>query len=350
MSRKRKRKKKFNLVSRVERAQRELAKGNAKTALKDAILCHREEPSPEHRRLLEEAYAGRVEQLGRQKMLSEASDVLDRLIDLDPVIPEIRNRIPCLQVLIGHSVADPDALFEKDPALLVEQADRCLLDTSDAVPDYADLPYHLQSVRESLALVEQGDDEKASESLQAVPRSSPMGDWKLFIRGLSAFYQVGRAVGAEGAGSKGMGPEADSEGMGQEDRRRMEANWGRLDPERPAYRIAQTLLVAGGEPKRDDSPFDLSGSLKRLRAQLQGDPTAELLGRIADRWRKGDLPGFFSSLQRFQNHHAETHAMVLEKIVEIVWKRATEMGDHSLPPALPGAITGPSSFAGARNI
>ncbi len=66
------------------RAQRELAKGNAKEALKDAKVCFRSDASPQHRQLLEQAYLGRAQQLHGKRLVDEASAVLDELAALVP--------------------------------------------------------------------------------------------------------------------------------------------------------------------------------------------------------------------------------------------------------------------------
>ena len=320
---KQRRKKGSSLVARFERARRELAKGNAKTALKEAILCQREEPSPGHGQLVEEAYAGRVEQLHRKKMLPEARDVLARLMALKPVTPEIQQRIPRLQVLVGHSGVDSNEVFDSDPALLVDQVDCCMLDAREVVPHYREIPQHIHSVHEALALVEQGDDEEAAVVLRSIPRNSPLSDWKLFARGLSAFYRVIQ----EGTGREGIGREK----VAQE---RMEANWRLLDPERPAYRLTRILLVAGGVLRQEDVPMDgcgdLSGSLKQLDRLLQIDPVADLLKRIADRWQEEDLHTFFKDLQILRMRYAKTHGEALETIVEFVWKQAAREGDRHL--------------------
>ncbi|MEO8495956.1 MAG: hypothetical protein ABI614_12850, partial [Planctomycetota bacterium] len=107
----------------LERAERELAKGNAKTALKDAKVAFRNDPAPEVRKLLEAAYAGRVEQLQRQNLLSEAQAVLRDLLDFKPVSPDVCERLPLLQVLVGDKAADPAALFAQRPELLNELTD-----------------------------------------------------------------------------------------------------------------------------------------------------------------------------------------------------------------------------------
>ncbi len=84
-----------------------------------------------------------------------------------------------------------------------------------------DLQREATAVGESLDLVHQGHFDQALESLKVISRSSPLSDWRLFIRGLIAFYH------------------RDSENARQ--------NWVRLDRARRPARIAATLLRAETE-------------------------------------------------------------------------------------------------------
>ncbi|MBI2480899.1 MAG: hypothetical protein HYV60_20395 [Planctomycetia bacterium] len=171
----------------LERAKRELAKGNAKTALKDAKLAFRIDPAPETRALLEAAYAARVEQLHRQHLLTEAQAVLRDLLEFKPLNPEVCERLPLLHVLVGDKAADPTALFAQQPELLQELTDKAILDWKASVPEYPDLLRQVTLVRDALTAIESGDDQRAAELLQDIPRTSPLSEWKLFARGLSAF-------------------------------------------------------------------------------------------------------------------------------------------------------------------
>ncbi len=285
-----------------ERAQRELAKGNAKTAVKDAEACFRQDPRPEHRLLLERAYLGRVEQLQRLRLTAEARAALQKLLDLKPTDPEILQRIPRLQVVVGDSRADAAAVLEQEPGLLITLADQAVLDPRSPVPPHGGVAGHVERIREALAAVERGDDAAAAEALRDLPRSSPLGDWKLFIRGLSAFYQ------------------ADAERTG--------ANWQRLSPDRPAFRIAQTLLAASGQIRPDEANVDVRDSLGQLEARLQSDPAATPLKDLAEHWRKGDWTAFFREYRRFRQRFAKSHAPLLAKIVDLVWKRAVRDGEQ----------------------
>ena len=81
------------------------------------------------------------------------------------------------------------------------------------------------AVRESLELVYQGDFGPAMDRVKIIPRNSPLSDWRLFVRGLIAFYH------------------------GDVDTARQD--WSRLDRARRPARIASTLLCAETEVPLD---------------------------------------------------------------------------------------------------
>lgn len=96
MGRKRQKKQRPSGATMLARAERELAKGNIKDALKDAKNCYRLSQTPECRRLLKRAYLSRVEQLHRLRMTVEARAVLADLLELGPTIEQVRGQIPRL--------------------------------------------------------------------------------------------------------------------------------------------------------------------------------------------------------------------------------------------------------------
>ncbi len=304
MARNRNRNRSLGSSQLFERAQRELAKGNAKTALKDAEACFRQDACQEHRHLLEQVYVGRVEQLHRQGLPAEALAVLRKLIDFKPSDPDILGRIPRLQLVVGDRGVDAASLLEQDPGLLVSLADQAVLDPRSPAPHHGGVAAHVEQIRKAFAAVERGDDDAAAEALRSVPHNSPLRDWNLFVRGLSPFYlkEIERA----------------------------EANWARLDMERPAFRIAQTLLAAVGRVRPTDAKVDVTECLAFLHARLQTDPAAGPLKNLAQYWREGDWQSFFREFRAFRQRFAKICPSLLAKIVELVWRRAAHEGDSSI--------------------
>ncbi|MCC6507690.1 MAG: hypothetical protein IT423_01180 [Pirellulaceae bacterium] len=73
-------------------------------------------------------------------------------------------------------------------------------------------------IQQALALLERGEFGSALNGISVIPRSSPYAEWRLFIRGLAAFYQRDQATA--------------------------QANWSRLDIGRRPARIAKALWLA----------------------------------------------------------------------------------------------------------
>jgi tetratricopeptide (TPR) repeat protein len=304
MGSKRKRHGKPQAAGLFERARRELAKGNAKPALKDAKLCFRNDPSPQCRQLLEEAYLGRIEQLRAMRQFGDARAILSELMKFHPSAPAVRQQIPRLQVMLGEHDEDSARLLEAQPMLLAELADEAVLDSRCTVPDHAAVKTQVEQVRQALWSVEQDDDEAATQALLQIPRNSPLADWKLFVRGLSAFYQ--------------------------RDKARVGENWRRLDPARPAWRIAQTLLVATGQVHGEDVAVDVKSNVRRLERSLQTDVAQDSLRRLSSHWQKNDWKEFFREYRALRQRFAKSHAKLIETIVELTWKRSVREGDSSM--------------------
>lgn len=290
------------------RAQRELAKGNVKEALKDAKLCYRDDPAPAHRALLEQAYCARAAQLQKAGLPDQAKNALNELTELGVSSPEVQAQLPRLRILLGltdgPATVDPTALWNENPELLVELVDRGVLQPRQISAKYADLRRDCERVREALAAVEQGQDQTALELLNDISRRSPHADWRLFVRGLIAFY----------AG----------------DIERARANWDRLDARRSAFRISRTLLIHAGHLSADQAAFDVESGLRRLRYAVEADPALDQLKIIGDYARAGHWSKLFPALRDFVTRYRSTHAALIEQVTDILWKRLVrdDSGNH----------------------
>jgi tetratricopeptide (TPR) repeat protein len=282
-----------------ERAQRELAKGNAKDALKDAKVCYREDPSPERRQLLERAYCARAEQLQKAGLNDQARSAFGELTELGITSPEVQAQLPRLRILIGLTEAgtagDAASLWEANPELLIELADRAVFHRQQVPDKYVEIHGDCQRIRAALEAVERGNDAAAMEQLNDISRRSPCADWKLFVRGLAAFYQG--------------------------DAERAHANWDRLEPKRPAFRIAQTLLVHSGQLAAESAAFNVANGLRRLEYALEGDPVWEQLKVMGEHFQADHWSGLFHAFRSFCQRFANTHAALIERITDMLWKR-----------------------------
>lgn len=288
-----------------QRAERELNKGNAKEALKDARQCFRAEPTNAHRNLLERAYVARVETLMRSQFEEQARELLKELVDFGPTVSEVQQQVPRLQVLLGIAAAQSSgaAAAPSDPALLVMAADQLLLrpQSSARVPDA--IRQEATLVREALEAVERGEDDVANEKLQSISRQSPFADWRMFVRGLSAWYQ------------------------GDAERRRM--NWDRLDANRPAHRIARTLLARDDAALAKAAP-ELSLNLRRLEQGASEAGIVSYLLEAKTALEREEYGAFAEKLRGLRQRHGEEYPRIVDRMVSIGWRTAFRTGNRQL--------------------
>lgn len=288
-------------ASLFERAKRELAKGNVKDALRDAKVCYREEPTAERHLLLERAYGARIEQLQRAGLQEQAQRAFEELTQLGITADDVQAKLPRLRVLLG--LAEPTAagaggatdLWNENPELLIELADQAVFHPQRVPRKYVEIHRDCQRIRTALEAVERGDDTAAAEQLTDISRRSPFADWRLFIRGLSAFY------------------------AGESERAR--ANWERLEPKRPAFRLAQALLVHSGLLAADQAAVNVADSLRRLEYALEDDPVRKQLKVMSEHQQEGRWSALLGVFHAFCQRFTQTHAALVERVTEMLWKR-----------------------------
>jgi tetratricopeptide (TPR) repeat protein len=304
----------------LQQVRRELDKGNSRQALKDAKVLFRRDAQEVYREILEEAYVARAQQLQQTGLPEQARAVYDELMSLGVRTPSVQERLPRLQLLLGIAAQGPGGavpdLSQADPQFLVNLADEAVLHPQRVAAAYAELKQQAERVRKALEAVERGDDPAATELLKDVPRVSPLAEWKLFARGLSAYYA--------------------------QDVERMRANWDRLDPQRPAQRIAETLLVASGAKKAHEASRDLSGRLRRLEYAVQRDPTGDHLKGMARHLRAENWRELLQSFRTFRGRYGASHAELVVRVTDLLWKALTREGLNrelgrlmALAPGLP---------------
>ena len=281
-------------------ARRLLAKGNVKDALKEARSCCRAGETAENRQLLEEIYLARVQQLQRFGQMEEAKAVFSDLQKFGPRNAQVRQAMDRMRVLLGDTGGAACMLLESTPELLFEIADQAILNSRLTVPKYGDLPVQVAAVRDALAAVSRGDDVQARELLGAISRSSPLADWKLFVRGLEAFY-------------------------GRDDER-LEANWSRLDSRRPASRIARTLKAAAQQPPSGvaaaaEDP-QIADGLLRLSSNSPSSGFINALKELMQHWDRADREQLIESYRQLKQAYGRSHATQIRQIVDFFWKSA----------------------------
>lgn len=271
----------------LERARRELDKGNFKDALKAAELAQREEDSPDALRTLVEAGVGRIRQLGLGGLAEQARGVLDRLLKLPHQLgPDLLIE---LRIAAGDRTVDASQV---SPEMLERLTDEAIVREGQP-PQVPQIVEQVAALREALSAIEAGDDERGAALLAAVPRSSPVAEWRLFCRGLSAHYRGERA--------------------------KAEECWGRLNPLRPPARIAQ-VLSAG----RDEA--DNLSALRELDRQL-GDPLIFALAQVVKLYEEGTKQEGFRAVRDICRRFGASHPDLVSGLVEFCWKDAVARSD-----------------------
>lgn len=246
--------KRFSAAELFERVQRSLQKQDFKQAYKDAKVCYQQEPSQRHRHLLERAWFQRATALRRAGLEAESRESAKNLLDFGVTEPELIQKMPDLLAAVGlldRALAGKGGLaVEVRPELLASAADQAVVSPATAPKSLPEIAPGAARVRAALESLHAGDEAAALDQLKDVPRSSPFADWRLFVRGLAAYY---RGETAE-----------------------VRANWDRLEEGRMAARIAASLrvLTEAGESTSDRASPGSTDALER--AILGGSLTTYL--------------------------------------------------------------------------
>ncbi|NQT39004.1 MAG: hypothetical protein HQ581_16015 [Planctomycetes bacterium] len=293
MASKRKKRSKGRLaVTLIDRAKRNLERGDFKQALKDVRVCYRQAPTPDCRCFLEHAYIGRAQQLLQNGLVEDSRRIVRDLLDLGVTEPAVEAGLPDLLLSVGMF----DCLPQGDDALTDEERDRLRVKAADqAVVQPRNTPKSMPEVREdaqqirtALEAVERGDESVALGYLRDIPRQSLFADWKYFVRGLIAYYG--------------------------HDKTGMAANWSRLDADRAATRIAAPLkVVAGVASLRDDG--NLRSKVSRLENQVTNGAVLGRLTRLRQSTADRDWPLLLKTLRVDQRSLRETDEGVYRRLV-----------------------------------
>lgn len=200
--------------------ERLFRKQQFKDAVKQAKLIYKAEANAENHKLLERAYCLRADQLYRAGMIPSAVEVAGHLLTFGVTDVTLIEEFAALLMKLGLAaeayriqgvVESPEA----HNRLAGIAADQAVLHPDRSKPGSPQVAVEAARVRQALEALEARDDAKALELVREIARSSPLSEWKLFVRGLAAFYR-GDAAEAQ-------------------------ANWDRLDADRAPFRIVKRL-------------------------------------------------------------------------------------------------------------
>jgi len=272
-----------------------IAKGREKEAFKQAKLYFHREASPENRLLVERTYVVRLQALIRGGMHSAGKEVASSLLEFGVKDPALLQQVVLLLPEVG--LADkalslqsqsPSPSSEVQDQLLLKLADRAVLHPEETPASLPELREAAGRVRSALAALDSDNETHALDFLQPIPRSSPLADWRYFVRGLIAFRK--------------------------QDSEQAKSNWDRLDQQRAARKIAQTLLASSGQQGRDDQ----QGQLKALELQAFGEAVLDRLAELrraleTSDWKRA-LP-FIGPLRATLHRINPRHSQRLTEIV-----------------------------------
>ena len=212
----------------IAELERLFRKQQFKDAVKQAKLIYKSEASAENHKRLERAYSLRADQLYRSGMITSAVEVAGHLLEFGVTDVSLIEEFAALLMRLGMAaeayriqgrVESPEARSR----LAEIAADQAVLHPDRSKPDSPQVALEAARVRQALEALETRDDTKALELVREIARSSPLSEWKLFVRGLAAFYR--------------------------RDSAEAQANWDRLDADRAPFRIVKRLRnLEAGKP------------------------------------------------------------------------------------------------------
>ena len=277
-------------------AQRAMEKQDFKEALKNAKLCFRQDPSREHRQILERSWLARGLQLARAGLRTEGRAAAQELLTLGVSQADVRQGLPELLLAVGlyDQAVTSGKVFgdgqEADPVVLARAADRAVVEPAAAPASLPGIRAGAATVRAALDALAAGDENAAMAALGDVSRNSPFADWKFFVRGLAAYYR--------------------------RDDEAMRANWDRLAADRFAARLAAPLRRLADPAWAAGDPQEFRQALRVLEKDLFGGPVVWYLESLQQslqarhwrealfalrRWKKdfqAALPGLAQRLDR----------------------------------------------------
>jgi tetratricopeptide (TPR) repeat protein len=286
-----------------QQGQRNLKKRDFKQALKDARLCFRQSPNAEHRIFLEQASFGRARELDLAGLKPQAQDIIQELLVQPVQDPEVRQALPELLSRVGILDKYPEyrQRLDDDPALKLKMMSRAA-DMAVVHPDEA--KNAAPEIRQGAALVvaaleklDAGEDTACVELLKDIGRQSPFADWRLFVRGLAAFYRSDLETAA--------------------------ANWSRLDPERLPMRLTRLLqAIRQGDFDLISADPALANAFGALESTLWGAPLLSELRSIKSRAASGDWLKAVTNLRNIRDRLRVVDPETLQAVTEYLRDQA----------------------------
>jgi tetratricopeptide (TPR) repeat protein len=257
-----------SLGPRIDRA---VTEGRYQQALELAKQLFKQEPTPTNRELLLRIYLGRAHQLRSTGHTRDALTVLHVALGVDGSgNPEWLEQM-ALEFAACGDAAQAQTLLGRLPEDSAARG-RVLAQAADAAFTIDDGAKHLPSewkadydrIVHAFSRIETGQDDSARDVLQLIGLRSPFLEWKVFLRGLLAYYQ-------------------------NDDTRALD-NWQRLDPQRTPARLAAPYRFHLDSAFRTAQPPTTQGALQKQYEQLQGNPLPARLRELQAALSNQDEP------------------------------------------------------------
>lgn len=311
---------KLDAVSVVRRS---LARQDYKQALKDARTAWRQHPAPELRPVLEEAYIQRVKQLVRFGLMAEARSTFEELLGLGIAEPKVWEEASAVAIplgLLGQLMRHrAPAGAPVDARVLADLASAAVMHPGNAVQGGPAMAKDAAAVRRALDQVAAGDGEAALAGLSYIPRNSPFADWRLFVRGLAAYYR--------------------------QDEHEAQASWGRLDPARVPAKIARILQALREWLSSDSLALEDLGPAHSALLEVEkvafGEPVLSRLGQLHAQAAEQDWEGAFRTLRGLPRTVGAQNLPVLLPAAQALLASARSRGGRRLMERITEWLPGP---------
>lgn len=194
-ARQRQRQKKVRSTGQLrQRLEDAMARGSYQRAREEAKALYKQEPTPENRRYLVETTIGRAAQM---RQVGQPDEAIKLLMTIAADVPDTPDQfVPYLnELLLAGDWQTADRLIGQVTdtemqgqlaALRIDNAVMCGEASQARLP--ASLVPLAQCVRQALVDWEQGNDSAANDTVADLAENSPWCDWKMLVRGLTAFY------------------------------------------------------------------------------------------------------------------------------------------------------------------
>ncbi len=287
-----------------QQAQRWYQKQDYKQALKDARILIRQDASPEHRQFLEQVVVARATELVRGNLKDQAQAVLEEILSAPVTFPAAKEQLPDLLLAVGWLERFPQFKPQNDP----ESHAKFLARGVDAAivrgqPAPADLLESVELVKQAIARIEAGDEEPLA-GLKEIPRSSPLADWRLFLRGFVSH-------------AKNETEEAQSA-------------WERLDPQRVPARMARGLMAQRKPELLKEADYHTRSFVAGLEKLVQGTSTLHVLRMAQAAVARNEWTEALNLVSRQRLMLRAADPEILQRITTIVLSKAIHAGDRDL--------------------